>query len=91
MRSKSSFRELGQQVMRGTIDRLDTNLFQLLSEEGGGKGSDRGESVGTPTRYTWVIKSKKTGNSTIKMSYYRVWEGKDQAIRRFEVEVEVSP
>jgi predicted secreted protein len=73
------------------IDRLDPHFFQLVREEKREEGNASGDSVGSPTRHTWVIKAKKPGSTVINLGYYRIWEGKDKAIRRFEVEVEVIP
>ena len=72
------------------FDELDHNFFELIDEER--KMEEKGgESVGSPTLYTWVLKAKKTGKSVIRMSYYRNWEGKDKALRRFELEVNIVP
>ena len=73
------------------FNKLDHDFFQLIREERerGKKGG--GEIVGSPIQYIWVIKAKKMGNSMIEMSYYRIWEGKDKAIRRFEVEIDITP
>ena len=73
------------------FDKLDRDLFQLSSEERKSKGRENGELVGSPTQYIWVIKIKKIGSSVIEMSYYRIWEGKDKAIRRFGLEVDIIP
>jgi predicted secreted protein len=73
------------------FDKLDYNLFLLTSEGKKGKKSESGDLVGSPIQYTWVIKAIKTGSSVIAMSYYRIWEGKDEAVRRFEVAVELIP
>lgn len=72
------------------FDELDHDFFELIGEER--KIQEKGgESVGSPTLYTWVLKAKKTGKSVIRMSYYRIWEGKDKALRRFELEVNIVP
>jgi len=72
------------------FDELDHDLFELIGEER--KIQEQGgESVGYPTLYTWILKAKKTGKSVIRMSYYRIWEGKDKAIRGFELEVNIVP
>jgi predicted secreted protein len=72
------------------FDELDNDFFELVSKQR--KVQEKsGESVGSPTLYTWIIKAKKIGKSVIKMSYYRIWEGKDKAIRQFEVEVNIIP
>jgi predicted secreted protein len=72
------------------FDELDNDFFELIHEgrKIQGKG---GALVGSPTLYTWVFKAKKIGKSIIRMSYYRIWEGKDSAVRRFEVEITIVP
>jgi predicted secreted protein len=72
------------------FDELDNDFFELIGKER--KVQEKsGELVGSPTQYFWLIKAIKTGSSVIKMIYYRVWEGKDKAIRQFEVEVDITP
>jgi len=73
------------------FDKLDRDFFQLISEERKRGKKEGGEVVGSPIQYIWVIKAKKIGSSIIEMSYYRIWEGKDKAIRQFEVEVDIIP
>ena len=73
------------------FDELDDNFFELIHEGRKIQEKRSGEFVGSPTLYTWVFKVKKIGKSTIKMSYYRIWEGKDSAVRRFEVEINIIP
>jgi predicted secreted protein len=72
------------------FDELDNDFFELIGKER--KVQEKsGDLVGSPTLYTWILKAKQIGKSVIKMIYYRVWEGKDKAIRRFEVEVDITP
>ena len=72
------------------FDEFDNEFFELIGKER--KVQERsGDPVGSPTQYLWLIKAIKTGSSIIKMSYYRVWEGTDKAIRRFKVEIDITP
>ncbi len=72
------------------FDELDNDFFELIHE--GRKIHEKSkELVGSPTLYTWVFKAQKIGKSVIKMSYYRIWEGRDSAVRRFEVEINIIP
>jgi len=72
------------------FDEFDNEFFELIGKER--KVQEKsGDLVGSPTLYTWILKAKQIGKSVIKMIYYRVWEGKDKAIRRFEVEVDITP
>jgi predicted secreted protein len=72
------------------FDEFDNDFFELIGKEGKVKEKSR-DLVGSPTLYTWILNAKQIGKSVIKMIYYRVWEGKDKAIRRFEVEVDIIP
>jgi predicted secreted protein len=72
------------------FDELDDDFFELIHE--GRKIQEKSRQlVGSPTLHTWVFKAKKIGKSVIKMSYYRIWEGKDSAVRRFEIEINIIP
>ncbi len=72
------------------FDELDSDFFELIHE--GRKIQEKSRQfVGSPIQYTWVFKAKKVGKSIIKMSYYRVWEGKDAAVRRFQIEINIIP
>jgi predicted secreted protein len=72
------------------FDELDNDFFELIGKERKVQEKSGGH-VGSPTLYTWILKAKQIGKSVIKMSYYRIWEGKDNAIRRFGVEVDITP
>ena len=72
------------------FDELDDDFFELIHE--GRKIQEKSRQlVGSPTLHTWVFKAKKIGKSVIKMSYYRIWEGKDSAVRRFQIEINIIP
>ena len=72
------------------FDELDNDFFELIHE--GRKIHEKSrELVGSPTLYTWVFKAKQMGKTAIKMSYYRIWEGKDSAFRRFQIEINIIP
>ena len=72
------------------FDEFDNEFFELIGKERKVQEKSR-DLVGSPTLYTWILNAKQIGKSVIKMIYYRVWEGKDKAIRRFEVEVDITP
>ncbi len=46
---------------------------------------------GAPIIRYWVLKAKKAGTSSIKMSYYRKWEGPGQSIKTFDLTVKIKP
>jgi inhibitor of cysteine peptidase len=70
---------------------LDRHLFQMSGEERRAKKSENGEFVGSPIRHIWVLKAMEAGSTIIGMSYYRIWEGTDKALRRFEIGVDIIP
>jgi len=73
------------------FDELDSDFFELIHEGRKIQEKRSSELVGSPTLYTWVFKAKKIGKGAIKMSHYRIWEGKNSAARRFEVEINIVP
>jgi inhibitor of cysteine peptidase len=68
------------------IDKLDENYFQV--RESGYQPPDT-RLVGAGGKCYWEIMPLKPGFSTIKLLYYRSWEGKAKAVDRFEVRVVV--
>jgi predicted secreted protein len=73
------------------FDKLDPDFFELLSEERKVVTSEKGDLVGTPMLKVWKLRAKKPGTSMIRMSYYRLWEGKDKAVNQFEILVDITP
>lgn len=72
------------------FEELDNDFFELIHEGRKIQQKSR-ELVGSPILYTWVFKAQKIGKTAIKMSCYRIWEGKDSAVQRFEVEINIIP
>jgi predicted secreted protein len=70
---------------------LDGDFFDLTSEERKGVAPEKGDVVGTPVVMVWKLRARKPGNSMIRMSYYRLWEGKDKAVNQFEILVDITP
>jgi len=72
------------------FDELDKDLFELIGEEK--KVISRGgkDRVGTPVISIWKLRAMKPGTTIIRMSYYRVWEGKNKAVNQFEVSVHIA-
>jgi predicted secreted protein len=73
------------------VDVPDRHLIEMIGEERGAKQTEMPQLVGAPIRYVWVLKAKESGKTTIGLSYYRIWEGKDKALRRFEIGVKITP
>ncbi len=73
------------------FDQLDLDLFELIEEERKEIRKDPNVLTGGPLQYIWKLKSKRSGTSTIRMKYFRIWEGKEKAVQRFEVRVDIHP
>jgi predicted secreted protein len=73
------------------FDKFDPDFFEIKHQEIKKSAHRSGETVGSPVRHTWIILLRRAGSSTIEMSYYRIWEGKDKSIRRFKIDVDVIP
>ncbi len=73
------------------FDQLDLDLFELIEEERKEIRKDPNVLTGGPLQYIWKLKSKRSGTSTIRMDYFRIWEGKEKAIQRFKVRIDIHP
>jgi len=73
------------------FDQLDLDLFELIHEERREIHKKPNDLTGAPLQYIWKLKSKRSGTSAIRMNYYRIWEGKEKAIQRFEVRIDIHP
>ncbi len=72
------------------FDNLNHKFFELLGEEQVSAPEKR-DLVGTPVLTVWKIRAKNPGTSSIKMLYYRQWEGKEKAVNQFEIVVDILP
>ena len=69
-------------------EQLDRTLLELLSEE---TQQATGESrIGAPVKSLWRFKAIKEGQTDIRMSHYRIWEGKEKATDHFHVKVRIT-
>lgn len=71
------------------FDQLDLDFFELIDEERKEIRKDQNVLTGGPFQYIWKLKPRRSGTSTIRMDYYRIWEGKEKAVQRFEVRVDI--
>jgi predicted secreted protein len=69
------------------IDNLNTDYLELVSEE---TTNIPGEKIGGPVTRVWIFKTKKKGKVEIKMDHYRIWEGKEKAIKHFSVRLSIE-
>jgi len=69
------------------IDELDESRFKV---EGSGYNAEETERVGSGGVYYYDILPLKDGIGTIKLLYYRTWEGKTKAADEYRVQVVVK-
>jgi len=72
-------------------DELDRDFLQILEEGTKTEGGEKERIGGNPVIMFWRLKALKTGNTKVKMNYYRIWEGKVKAIKHFEIEIHIVP
>ena len=70
------------------FDHLDQVYLDAMGEESRVASGDG--LTGAPLMKIWRLKAKKEGETEIRMSLYRVWEGKENAIDRFKIKVRIS-
>jgi len=73
------------------FDVLDTTLFERVGERTRSINRERENIGGNPVIMVWILRAKTPGDSSIKMSYYRIWEGENSAIKHFEIKVHIVP
>lgn len=55
------------------------------------KKTSPGGIEGGPILGIWQLRAKKTGETTIRMAYYRSWEGGDKAHDQFWISLRITP
>ena len=70
------------------FDNLDNEYFELFKKETKVINQEKG-FTGAPALEIWQLRTKKQGESEIKLHHYRVWEGKEKAIDTFNIKVKI--
>jgi predicted secreted protein len=78
---------LGSAGYKWFIGNLDVNYLVLISEETKATGDK--EKIGAPVRSIWRFRLLQKGLTDIKMSRYRVWEGKEKASDNFQIKLNI--
>jgi len=73
------------------FDDLDSDFFDLIDEGTKVIAGEKEGAAGNPVVMIWKLSAKKAGASVLRMSYYRVWEGRKKAVRHFEINVDIAP
>jgi len=79
---------LGSAGYQWFIENLDVNYLELLSEETE-PIADK-ELIGAPVMHIWRFKILERGLTDIRMSHYRVWEGKEKATEHFHIKLTIN-
>lgn len=67
---------------------LDETHFKLVSSDS--KPLKEGPIAGGPVLKTWRLKAVKKGEAELKMYNYRVWEGLDKAVDKFNLKIKIN-
>ncbi len=70
------------------IEEVDSDHLLFLKEET--KPIDTTGKIGGPILGVWHFLAVKQGTTSIRMSYYRAWEGPATALEQFAVEINVE-
>ena len=65
---------------------LDKECLELVKEETKKISKRR---LGAPVLGRWRLRAKKRGETTVRMAYYRQWEGADSAVDRVSFVVKI--
>jgi len=69
------------------LDELDNKYFEVIKIET--RSIAKEGITGAPVTKVWQLKTKQPGKTTLKMFYYRPWEGKQKAVDAFNIKVEI--
>lgn len=72
---------------RWSADDIDTSLFEVSEVS----AEYPKEPIGSGGQACVRITARSPGNSTVRLKYWRPWEGPDGVLRRFSVDVEAVP
>lgn len=75
------------------MDGLDESRLKLINEEVADivpGNPQRGPAAGAPRLKIWTFKAVAPGDTTLRLLQYRVWEGKERAINKFEVKLHIG-
>jgi predicted secreted protein len=70
------------------FDSLDTDMVEIVESYTTEISLEK--RIGAPVKKTWVLKTKKSGMTTVTMNLYRSWQGVEKAIQTFEVKLNIT-
>jgi predicted secreted protein len=79
--------ELGSAGYSWYIDNLDSQYLEFISEQTR-KVSEEGK-IGAPIMHVWCLRTKKVGQTEIKMECYRKWEGVKKSTDHFSIKIKI--
>lgn len=74
---------IGSAGYKWFLNDFDGRYLELLSEE----VSPLTDKVGAPIIYVWRFKAIKEGITTLRLDYYRPWEGLDKKEKDFNINI----
>ena len=78
---------LGSAGYEWFTESVDTRYVELMSHSTKATGKDN--KIGAPVLSVWCFRALSKGITEIRMSHYRVWEGKEQASDNFHIQLNI--
>ncbi|MGC2423223.1 MAG: protease inhibitor I42 family protein [Nitrospirota bacterium] len=70
------------------VDGLDESRLKLIGTET--REISPRKIVGGPMQGIWSFEAVAPGDTVIRLLYYRIWEGKARAVKKFEVKLHIA-
>lgn len=89
---KVELKDIGTTGYAWYTDGLDKSV-KLIDEEVvdiSPQNLKRGPAAGAPKLKIWTFKAVAPGDTSLRLLQYRVWEGKEHAINKFEVKLHIT-
>jgi predicted secreted protein len=90
---KVELKDIGTTGYAWYTDKLDASRLKLINEEMADivpENPERGPAAGAPKLKIWTFKAVAPGDTSLRLLQYRVWEGKEHAINKFEVKLHIT-
>ena len=78
---------LGSAGYEWFTDSVDTRYVELMSHST--KATSEKDKIGAPVLSVWRFRALSKGKTEIRMSHYRIWEGKEQASDNFHMQLNI--
>ncbi|HEY3278095.1 MAG TPA: protease inhibitor I42 family protein [Syntrophorhabdaceae bacterium] len=68
------------------FEQMDKEYLEIVDKESKAASG----LMGAPTKMAWQLKALRAGNTKIEMYNYRIWEGREKAVSRFSLGIDIK-